>query len=302
MMEAVTILANTYCSKELTQGLDNQIICLSVINTLFAITAFVGNTVILIAFHKETSLHQPSKALIRSLVASDVCVSFVELVFVAYWISILQERWQTCRILYYAHVIGAIISLYVSLCTLAAISVDRLLALLLGLRYRQIVTLRRVYAVNATLWVFPGVSSAIFWIFSPATWKVWSSTCLTLCLITSLFCYTRIFVRLRHQQSQLHNHPQEQGIQTIPSNSLRYRKTVHTALWLQTALVFCYLPYMLVAPFANREIQNTHESAFYIPLYTTVTLMCFNSTLNPILYCWKIKEVRRTVKDMFCYS
>ena len=302
MMGAVTILANTYCSEELTQGLDNQIICLSVINTLFAITAFVGNTVILIVLHKETSLHQPSKALIRNLVASDVCVSFVELVFVAYWISILQERRQACRILYYAQVIGGIISLYVSLCTLAAISVDRLLALLLGLRYRQIVTLRRVYAVNATLWVFPGVSSAIFWIFSPATWKVWSSTCLTLCLITALFCYTRIFVRLRHQQSQAHNHPQEQGIQTIPSNLLRYRKTVHTALWLQTALVFCYLPYLLVAPFANREIQNTHESAFYIPLYTTVTLMFFNSTLNPILYCWKIKEVRRTVKDMFCCS
>ena len=301
MMEAVTILANTYCSKELTQGLDNQIICLSVINTLFAITAFVGNTVILIAFHKETSLHQPSKALIRNLVASDVCVSFVELVFVAHWISILQERWQTCRILYYAQVIGASISLLVSLCTLAAISVDRLLALLLGLRYRQIVTLRRVYAVNATLWVFPGVSSAIFWIFSPATWRVWSSTCLTLCLITSLFCYARIFARLRHQQSQVHNHPQEQGIQTISSNSLRYRKTVHTALWLQTALVF-YLPYLLVALFAHREIQNTHQSAFYILLCTTVTLMFFNSTLNPILYCWKIKEVRRTVKDMFCRS
>ena len=154
MMEAVTILANTYCSKELTQGLDNQIICLSVINPLFAITAFVGNAVILIALHKETLLHQPSKALIRNLVASDVCVSFVELVFVAYWISILQERWQTCRILYYAQVIGAIISLYVSLCTLAAISVDRLPALLLGLRYRQIVTLRRVYAVNATIMGF----------------------------------------------------------------------------------------------------------------------------------------------------
>ena len=94
MIEArgVTILANTHCSKELTQGLDNQIIFLSVINTLFAITAFVGNTVILIVLHKETSLHQPSKALIRNLVASDVCVSFVELVFVAYWISILQER------------------------------------------------------------------------------------------------------------------------------------------------------------------------------------------------------------------
>ena len=156
-----------------------------------------------------------------------MCVSFVELVFLAYWFSILQERWQTYCILFYTHATGAIISLAVSLCTLTAISVDRLLAMLLGLRYRQIVTLRRVYTVNATFWVFSGVSSAILSIFSHDTWRVWSTTCLTPCLITSLFCYTRIFDRLRHQQSQVHNHPQEQGIQAIPYNSLRYRKAAN---------------------------------------------------------------------------
>ena len=32
---------------------------------------------------------------------------------------------------------------------------------------------------------------------------------------------------------------------------------------------------------------------------TTITLMFFNSTLNPILYCWRIKEVRRACEGPF---
>ncbi|KAK2573719.1 hypothetical protein P5673_001406 [Acropora cervicornis] len=82
-MKTQEAFANIYCSQELTaQVLDDQIICLLVINTLLAITAIVGNTLILIALHKGNSLHQPSKVLIRNLVASDLCVGFVELLLV----------------------------------------------------------------------------------------------------------------------------------------------------------------------------------------------------------------------------
>ena len=84
MMKTRQAFADLYCSQELTQGLDNQIICLLVINTLLAVTAIVGNALILIALCKETSLHLPSKvALMRNLVAGDIGVGFVEIVFVA---------------------------------------------------------------------------------------------------------------------------------------------------------------------------------------------------------------------------
>ena len=197
-MKTVQSSANIFCSQEQTRGLYGDIVCLSVINTLLAITSIVGNTLILIALHMETSLHRPSKVLIRNLVASDLCAGFVEIVFVAYWISILQGRWQTCHILFYAHLIGGIISLSMSLWTITVISVDRLLALLLGLRYRQVVTLRRVYVVVIFFWVCPGVASATLGILSPYSWKIWSTTNITLCLVTSIFCYTRIFLKLRH--------------------------------------------------------------------------------------------------------
>ena len=294
--------ADLFCSQELTEVLDNQIICLSVINTLLAITAIVGNTLILIAFHKENSLHQPSKVLFRNLVASDLCVGFAELVLVGKWISILQEHWQSCHYFFLAYIMGAFISISVSLCTLVAISVDRLLALFLGLSYRQVVTLRRVYVLVIAVWVL-GAGSAILAWFSPDVTQIVQGIGSIICLITASFCYTRIFFRLRHHQTQVHNITPQQENQTIPLNISRYRKTLSTALWLQLALVFCFFPYALVAPFALPEIvENTRSSALYLRLYSTVTLMFFNSTLNPILYCWKIKEVRRTVKDMFSCS
>ena len=148
-MQTQEFLANFYCSEEFRQGLDNHIIWLSVINILLGITAITANTVILIALPKETSLHKPSKILLRNLVASDLCVGFVQLLFGAYSISILQGLWRTCRFLYLVHGIAAKISITVSLWTITAISIDRsrLLALLLKLRYRQVVTIRKVYAV-----------------------------------------------------------------------------------------------------------------------------------------------------------
>ena len=81
-MQTQELLINFYCSEEFRQGLDNQIICLSVITILLGITAIFGTTVILIALCKETSLHKPSKVLIRNLVVSDLCVGFVQLLSV----------------------------------------------------------------------------------------------------------------------------------------------------------------------------------------------------------------------------
>ena len=115
-METLPALARLYCSKELTHGLDKQIICLSVINTVLAIAAVVGNTVILIALHKETSLHRPSKALLRNLVASDLAsVGFAELALVGKRNSILQEQWRVCRVFFYAQDMVVVISVWVSL-------------------------------------------------------------------------------------------------------------------------------------------------------------------------------------------
>ena len=56
-----------FCSAELNAGLHNQLICFTIVRIIVALTAIVGNTLILIALYKEISLHQPSKILLCML-------------------------------------------------------------------------------------------------------------------------------------------------------------------------------------------------------------------------------------------
>ena len=107
-------------------------------------TAILGNILILIAFHRESSLHPPSKLLLRSLATTDLFAGlFSEPVAITYWMSVVNEHWNICRCALVVHFMTGYILGGASLFTLTTVSVDRLLALLLGLRYRQFVTLKR---------------------------------------------------------------------------------------------------------------------------------------------------------------
>ena len=193
----------------------------------------------------------------------------------------------------------------VSLLTLAAISVDRLLALLLELRYRQVVTLKRTCVTVFTFWVSSFVGSIIL-LRNDSLSSWYSRTVALLCVVVSIYSHTRIFLWLRHHQTQVQDNVTGQPNQTIPLNIERYRKTASSALWRQLTLVVCYLPFIVAAPLAFREILRSVSSGFNLAREFTVTLVYFNSSLNPILYCWKIREVRQAVKEivrqLFCSS
>ena len=85
------------CSAEFVRGVKSELIFLSALNIFFFVTAFLGNTLILVALHKETSLHPPSRLLYRNLALTDLCVGIiVEPLFVTYWTSVVNERWNIC--------------------------------------------------------------------------------------------------------------------------------------------------------------------------------------------------------------
>ena len=289
----IALFEKLYCSAEITGAIQSQVIFLLVLNILVSITAFLGNTLILASLHQESSLHPPSKLLLRNLATTDLCVAtIVEPVTVTYWISMVNEQWRICFYTFAASFITGYILCSVSLLTLTAISVDRLLALLLGLRYRQVVTLKRTNAIIIVFWVVSIVGSTLsFWSKLLSPLYIYIGT--TVCLITSIYSYTKIFLTLRHHQNQIQVNTQGQLSQEIPLRIARYRRTVSSALWVQLAMVFCYLPYNVMASLRN---QSELSSAVYLGLEFSSTLIFLNSSLNPILYCWKIREVRQAAK------
>ena len=151
-----------FCSLESTRGIQNQLIFLLVLNTVLCVTAFLGNTLILLALKKVTSLHPPSKLLYRNLAATDLCVGvIVEPLGVISSIAAVTGRWNICRYASLANYISGYILCGVTLLTVTAISFDRLLALLLRIRYRQLVTLKRTYLIVTALWIVPVVCTTM---------------------------------------------------------------------------------------------------------------------------------------------
>ena len=283
-----------FCSAEFVRGVESELIFLSALNIFFSVTAFVGNTLILVALHKETSLHPPSKLLYRNLAITDLCVGIIaEPLCVTYWTSVVKERWDICYYAIRAASFSSFIFCFVSFFTVTAISVDRLLALLLGLRYRQVVTLRRTCITAIGFWILPMVaSSTLFWNSPIRSWCQYMGT--VLCLVTTIFAYTKIFFSLRHNQIHVQNHvAQGQPSQAIPLNIARYRKAVYSAIWVQGTLVVCYLPYSIASILAR---QIGISLSVYRALDLTLSLLYLNSSLNPLMYCWKIREVRQAVK------
>ena len=265
-------------------------------NISLSVAAFLGNALILVALNQVTSLHPPTKLLLRCLAVTDLCVGLVTqpLHVIAFYLPYIADiNWD---VVHYVAKVNYPLSCLLSGVTLGvstAISVDRLLALSLGLRYRQVVTLRRIRVVAISIWL-SGASLALlsyFWNdpFSPI---IGAASTLT-AVIISVFCYTTIYVRLRQNQAQIRDHAHQRQPtrgESAPLNIARFKKTVSSIAWVQLALVVCYVPFGVMAIIVNISGWTRISSLLWVFARSLVYL---NSSLNPILYFWKMREVRQ---------
>ena len=269
----------------------HQKIVISAINGFLSMTAVLENVLIIIAFQKLRSFHPPSRLLLSCLSVTDLCVGLIaQPLYVNFLLS--QEHSKLC---YYSAGVSNIIAVTfsgVSLLTLTAISVDRLLALLLGLRYRLIVTLRRVRFLVVSVWLSCFAFAIMLVFYHDIAIRI-MHIIMILCIVTSTFCYIKIYFTLGHHRARIRQEaPQQPNGGRSLLNITRYRKTVSTALWVQMTLLACYLPYGIISVFALTVLRTP---TFDLAWDSTLTLLFLNSTLNPFLYYWKIRHLRQAV-------
>ena len=277
-------------------------IFLIALNIFLSITATLGNALILVTLRNVFSIHPPTKLLFRCLAVTDLYVGLICQPLDVYWtLGNFTIELAHVFIFFYN------VLLTVSPLTSAAISVDRLLALLLGLRYRHVVTLCRVRVLIACVW-FIAVSNASLRLVNAFQFKYkvlfacsfWTFIALIMVsIIISIFSYTKIFLTLRHQQAQVRDHVQPEQSCRVRSvlNIARYKKTVYSVAWIQFAMLACYGP-RIVMLFLRRFGNVVFSTEIEIADRFFFCVFFFNSSLNPVLYCWRIKDVRQEVKNI----
>ena len=262
------------------------------VNVILSVSSLLGNVLILIALEKDSSLHSPSKLLFRCLSFTDLCVGLIaQPLFIAYLTTFTKKIWSMCKITGGLSLMASAILCGQSITTLTAISVDRLLALLLRLRYRQVVTLTRMRRFVIISWIIKLIFVNAY-IWNRHIFFIWCVGWILLCLSISTCTYAKIYLTLRHQQAQIKDHLHKNN-STSGIHVQRFKKTISSALWVHLALLACYIPYTVVTALgAVSGISSSTATAWNV----AGILVYFNSTLNPVLYCWKIREVRQAVK------
>lgn len=262
-----------------------------ILNAVFSLLTVSGNFIILRVIWKTQELHSPSLVLLFCLAAADFLVGFIcQPFFVAYQIAELTDNYSAYCVLRMIQNISGWITTGVSFGILSGISVDRLLALTLHLRYNTIVSVQRILQTVLLFWIVSvTVVMLRFWIHP---WIIFPVVAVVASFFVTTLCTLRIFQIVRKHQRQISQ--QEQSVQNNTVNVLKCRKSAVTVLYVYGLFVILYLPFcatMFVETFTGYTL------AVKIAYDYVTTVVFINSFLNPIVYCWRIGEIRRAVKS-----
>lgn len=176
-----------------------------VVMTLLSLTAIIGNILILVSIYRAPQfLRQPSYVLLLNLAFADLCVGlFAEPAYLFYKMSYLLNPYSLLPC--YVGVVFNFLSYFLSslsLWTAAVISLDRLMALHLHMKYNAIVTKFRVLVLIVSMLILSSVFASMFKWALDAQNTVF--VCLSsLALLIALLSYIRIFQIVRYHQKQI---------------------------------------------------------------------------------------------------
>ena len=254
---------------------------------LMLITIF-GNAMVLAAVATTSSLCSPSVILLCGLAVSDLVVGLV-----VQPIYISRELSSNVIMLGVARTMG-ISFCGISFATMAAISVDRFLALRYHMTYKMLVTTRRVKLILILIWfthilflfcVHFGYQLANFYI---------SLFLIGVYVMASTISYIGIYRVVRRHQLQIlaqHNALNPSSTDENAKSLLSLSQTAVNTFVFYICTILCYFPWLIYRIFYS-HIYVTSPNTVWI---FTTTLVFLNSAINPFLYCWRLRELRKAV-------
>ena len=272
---------------------------LCVLNFIFSLVATLGNFLVIRAIWKAPSMPANLKKTLLSLAFSDLAVGLFSqlmhgVIMAVMWNMAANQNYNfgfLCPTVLTICYLPMFFLACASFLNITVIAVDRLLAVSLHLRYHELVTSRRVVVALVSLWLTSGIASSIIISFTKHYGMVAAAVGWIGFLLTTV-AYIRIFKVVRYHQNQIQSQLQQANHQEMELH--REKKSAFNALFIYVVFVLCYLPYFCVLMFHE---NNGPRSSLLAPYVATHFLILLNSSLNPLVYCWRYREIRQIVKS-----
>ena len=267
-----------------------------VFNSFLPFTAILFNIITIHAIRKTSSLPKTLRTLLLSLAVSDVGVGlFVQPFYISLLVKWLQHSIPNCTTYKVFFLLGISFSA-ASFFGVVAVTVDRFLAIHLHLRYQVLVTHKRVLAGTISIWVLSAlISLTSLWV-SPATRSLFLGIITIVGFLLTIVVYTRISLAVRHHKNQIQALHIRQATQTDEmTNFGSVIKTSVGVFYVYLVFLFCYLPYFIsLAAISIVGPVDVLKRLYFF----SVTLVFLNSSLNPVIYCRKMRHIRHVVMEI----
>ena len=301
------VTSKTMAEQTCTQFLDRWIKLVShrrfylgfcVLNFGFSLVATLGNLLVIRALMKTSTIPATVKKLFLSLAFSDLAVGLCsQLMTAIIYASILKMASSGNNTAFFCPTVLGVKNYFLyllgsaSFLNVIVIAFDRLLAVSLHLRYQELITPKRVNIALVSLWLISCITAFIF-VFLPTSNEIVAAVILMIGYVLTTVAYVRIYKVVKYHQNQIYRQNQLQNAQT--REALRQRKSAYNALFVYFVFLVCCLPFL---PSVILYLINTSEISFLIAKCASLFLIYLNSSLNPIVYCWRYREIRRIVKN-----
>ena len=274
---------------------ETTVIINCVVNAPLMLISILGNALVLAAIIRTPSIRStPHMIMLCSLAVSDFLAGLI--VQPIYTTHQLTED----RLLFHAEKLIGFSLCVVSLLTVTLLTVDQFLALHYHMRYATLVTESRVKYTLIIIWLTASFLAGLYFL-NERVQNFLLGVVTIICILTSTFCYLRISRIVRRHQIQLRAH--QQAVQSFNAennlNVTRLKRSALNTFVFYITLTICYFPmYVLLTLdglwYKDRKTEWDFAS----------TLVFFNSCINPLLYYWRLRQLRaavvKTARQMLC--
>ena len=269
----------------------------SVFIAILSPMAVVGNFLIMAAIWRNQALRTPSYILLSGLAFTDLCTGLITQPFYVASVFICLELSQDLnnnQLSFLPYVVGIAAGssnyfTYFTLLLLTLMSVERWL----HMTRRSLLTVRRSCFVVAMISVLliPMIVVRLLNILNNIdnlVSRAVSFIILLFCTIATPTAYFKVFKIIRRHQQQV-------AANDSSINLAKYKKSVFTILYILTLLFVSVIPLLI---FAGLSVFKYNPSDLQLVFVIAIMFSFLSSSLNPLIYLWRMNDIRDGVKQL----
>ena len=276
-----------------------HITALCFINIVPTLLAIFGNGICIITITKTPTLQTTSNIWVGALCISDLIVGVI--VQPIYYMSLISLATRYgIEVAWLMNKRALLLMANTSFFLLYFVTLDRYFAICHPFKYRRIATIKRCI-IGAILAFLMAIPTTMMDIHAIKVVRIYGPVMESLVFLQIVVCYALIYKAILKQRQNITSTFARGEKRDEISTRKEDRRKAYTIGIVILILVLCYTPITLVSFLAKdtaKEICDRSKETVIASSWGWF-FMLLNSSLNPILYCLRMKDIRKAAKRIF---